>query len=77
MGTGEAAAYLEITRQRLDELAEAGRIPRRKVGRNYIYRRADLEAFKAAPKSKGGRPKGSGRRADVDTAASEKGDRHE
>jgi excisionase family DNA binding protein len=57
MSAGQAAAYLGITRQRLDELAQAGRIRRQRVGRNYVYRRSDLDVFKAEGPGKPGRPK--------------------
>ena len=57
LSAGEAAAYLGVTRQRLDELARANRITRRKVGRNYVYRRSDLDVFKAEGPGRPGRPK--------------------
>jgi excisionase family DNA binding protein len=54
---GEAAKILGVNRQRINELARAGRIGRQVVGRYWVFTRAELEAYKAAPKSKGGRPK--------------------
>ena len=59
LAAGEAARLLGVSRQRLDELAEGGRIPRRRIGRGWIYARADLDAFKRQPKSRGGRPRES------------------
>ncbi len=61
LAAGEAARLLGVSRQRLDELAELGRIPRRRIGRGWVYARADLDAFKQQPKSKGGRPKKNSR----------------
>ncbi len=52
----QAAKYLGITRQRVYELAEAGRLGQRIAG-YWVFSKAELDAFKAAPKSKGGRPK--------------------
>jgi excisionase family DNA binding protein len=54
---GEAAVILGVNRQRVNELARAGRIGRQVAGRYWVFTRAELEAFKSAPKSKGGRPK--------------------
>ncbi len=54
---GEAAVILGVNRQRVNELARAGRIGRQVAGRYWVFTRAELEAFKNAPKSKGGRPK--------------------
>lgn len=57
LGSTDAAAYLGVTRQRLDELALAGRVKRIKIGRTWAYPRSALDAFRAAPKRKAGRPK--------------------
>jgi len=57
---------LNISRQRLDELARAGRIPRQRIGRSWIYARSDLDAFKQAPRRKGGRSR-KAEPADVQT----------
>ena len=57
LSAGEAASYLGVTRQRLDELARANRIARRRVGRNYVYMRTDLDRFKAEGPGRPGRPK--------------------
>lgn len=53
---GEAAEILQVNRQRINELARSGRIGRQVAGRYWVFSRAELEAFKAAPKNKGGRP---------------------
>ncbi len=54
---GEAAKILGVNRQRINELARAGRIGRQLGGRYWVFTRVELEAFKAEPKGKGGRPK--------------------
>ena len=55
----EAARYLGITRSRINKLAHEGRLGRQIAGRFYVFTRGELVAWKAAPKSKGGRPKSS------------------
>lgn len=55
---GETARLLGVSRQHVNRLAHAGKLPARHVaGRFWIFRRADVEAYKAKDKSKGGRPK--------------------
>ena len=56
MTSGEAAEYLGVSVRRVNELAETGKIERRRVGTFWLYSRASLDAWKDAPKSKGGRP---------------------
>ncbi len=53
----EAARLLGVTRQRMTALAHAGRLGRQIAGRYYVFTRAEVEAYKNEPKSKGGRPK--------------------
>ena len=55
--TGEAAAYLKMSRQRLVELADQEKIPSRRAGKFWLFHRADLDRWKTSPKDKGGRPK--------------------
>lgn len=57
---GEAARIAGVTRQRINELASMGRLGRQIAGRYWVFTRAEVEAYKAAPKSKGGRPKNDG-----------------
>lgn len=57
---GEAAAVLGVNRQRINQLARAGRIGRQVAGRYWVFTRVELESFKAQPKPKGGRPKENG-----------------
>ena len=54
---GEAAEILGVNRQRINQLAKAGRLGRQIAGRYWVFTRAEIEAFKNQPKSKGGRPK--------------------
>ena len=55
---GDAAALLGVSRQRVNQLAYDGTIPARHVaGRFWIFRRSDVEAYKARRNVKGGRPK--------------------
>ena len=54
---GEVAEILGVNRQRVNQLAKAGRIGRQIAGRYWVLTRAEIEAFKHQPKSKGGRPK--------------------
>ncbi len=55
--TGEAAKYSGMSRQRLVELAESGKIPSRRAGKFWLFHPTDLDRWKEAPKAKGGRPK--------------------
>lgn len=56
--SGEAAELLGVSRQRVNQLAQDGKIPARHVaGRYWVLTRADVEVFKAKAKSKGGRPR--------------------
>ena len=55
---GDAAALLGVSRQRVNQLAHNGTIPARHVaGRFWIFRRVDVEAYKARRNVKGGRPR--------------------
>ena len=56
--SGEAAELLGVSRQRVNQLAQDEKLPARHVANRYwVFTRADVEAFKAKAKSKGGRPK--------------------
>ncbi len=52
----DAARYAQLSRQRLYQLAANGEVGR-KVSGHWVFTRAELDAYKAAPKNKGGRPK--------------------
>ncbi len=55
---GKAAAYSGISRSRLYTLANQERIGQ-KIGGVWFFTRRELDAYKAAEKSRGGRGKGS------------------
>ena len=57
MTSGEAAAYLGVSKQRIHELIAGGKLVGQRAGRFYLFTRAELDRWKNAPKSKGGRPK--------------------
>ena len=59
--TTEAALYLGVTPQRVYELAQTGKVTRRRKGSFWLYPKADLDRWRTAPKSKGGRPKAGAR----------------
>ncbi len=52
----DAARYLGITPARIYVLAKQGRLGRL-VGGYWLFTRAELDDYKATPKSRGGRPK--------------------
>ncbi len=52
----QAAAYLGVNRQRIYQLAKAGRIGQEVAGYK-VFTRDELDAFKAQPKAKVGRPR--------------------
>jgi excisionase family DNA binding protein len=54
---GEAARIAGVSRQRINELASLGRLGRQVAGRYWVFTREEVEAYKHAPKNKGGRPK--------------------
>ncbi len=57
MTSGEAAAYLEVSRQQIHRLAQAGKLKAQRAGDFLLFERAELDRYRAMPKSKGGRPK--------------------
>lgn len=63
----QAAKYLGISRVRINQLANAGKLKREEIGGYYLYRQTELDRWKGAPKDQGGRPKSSGT-ADPDCA---------
>ncbi len=62
----DAAQYLDVSPARVYALAKQGRLGRL-VGGYWLFTRAELDEYKASPKSRGGRPK---RDAGTLTAAS-------
>jgi len=57
LSASQAAAYLGVHRSRLYQLTKA-RLGRQ-IGGYWLYTKAELDGYKAAPKNKGGRPKSS------------------
>lgn len=57
MSASQAAEYLGVSRVRINQLAGMGRLQREEVGGYYLYRRSELDRWRAEPKSLGGRPK--------------------
>ena len=57
MTSGEAAAYLDVSRQQIHRLAQAGKLKAQRAGEFLLFERAELDRYRATPKSKGGRPK--------------------
>ncbi len=53
--TNQAAEYLGITRQAVHALARRGEVGRQ-VGRAWVFTQAELDAWLAKPRPKGGRP---------------------
>jgi uncharacterized protein len=58
LSTGEAARYLGLSRQRIDQLAREGRLPSEVVGGRRLIHRRHLDALAAAsPVRRRGRPR--------------------
>jgi excisionase family DNA binding protein len=53
LSVSEAAAKLDISRWRINQLITGGRLPAQKVGRAYVIKESDLELVK---ERKPGRP---------------------
>ena len=60
--TQQAADYLGVTRQAVHALATRGEIGQR-VGRAWVFKRIELDAWLSKPRPLGGRPPKSGARA--------------
>ncbi len=56
MSAVDAAKYLGISPARIYLLAKQGRLGR-SIGGYWLFTRAELDDYKATPKSRGGRPK--------------------
>ena len=57
MTGGEAARYLDLSRTQIHRLVKEGKLEARRAGEFLLFQRAELDRYKALPKSKGGRPK--------------------
>lgn len=56
MTSGQAAKYLGVSRQRIAQLTTAGQLTPQRVGRFWLYSRAELDQRKAEKPGRG-RPK--------------------
>lgn len=54
--TGQAAEMLGVTPTRVRQFIEQGRLGARRLGRDWVLRRAAVERFAAVPRSRTGRP---------------------
>ncbi|MDQ5851945.1 MAG: helix-turn-helix domain-containing protein [Chloroflexota bacterium] len=57
MTSGEAATYLDVSRQQIHRLVQAGKLQAQRAGDFLLFQRAELDRYRSTPKSKGGRPK--------------------
>lgn len=55
--SSEAAAYLGVTRQRVDQLGQEGELPRQRMGHFWVYKKVDLDRWNVEPNRRVGRPK--------------------
>jgi excisionase family DNA binding protein len=55
--TSEAAEELGVTVGRIRQLLGTAQLPGRKLGRDWVIRRADLERYKALPPATPARPR--------------------
>ncbi len=55
--SSEAAAHLGVTRQRVDQLGQAGELPRQRMGHFWVYKKADLDRWNVESNRRVGRPK--------------------
>ncbi len=55
--SSEAAAYLGVTRQRVDQLGQEGDLPRQRMGHFWVYKKADLDRWSQEGNRRVGRPK--------------------
>ncbi len=57
MTSGEAATYLDVSRQQIHRLVQAGKLRAERAGDFLLFEREELDKYRATPKNKGGRPK--------------------
>ena len=55
--TPEAASILAVSERRVRELCARGQLPAVKVARDWIIRRADIDAYRKLPEGRAGRPR--------------------
>jgi excisionase family DNA binding protein len=54
IGTNTAAALLHVSQNRIRQLIVSGQLPAKRVGKTFVIRRRDIDAFGALPP---GRPR--------------------
>lgn len=57
MTSGEAATYLDVSRQQIHRLVQAGKLNAQRAGDFLLFERSELDRYRELPKNKGGRPK--------------------
>jgi excisionase family DNA binding protein len=57
MSTGEAAASLGVSPNRIRQLVSSGQLPATRLGRDWMIRGADVERYRALPAGVKGRPR--------------------
>lgn len=55
--SSEAATYLGLTRQRVDQLGQEGALPRQRMGHFWVYQKRDLDRWRSEGNRVVGRPK--------------------
>lgn len=53
----QAATALGMDRSAVFRVVKAGKLPAVRIGRDWLVTRADVEAYRVAPKHAGGRPR--------------------
>ncbi len=57
LNTKEVAELLEISQGRVRQIAQRGYLKASHVGRDWVFRRNDVEIFRDSPKRRAGRPR--------------------
>lgn len=57
MSVAEVAAALGLTKARIRQLAQDGRLPGEKVGRDWVFTVDAVAAFRSQPRRRAGRPR--------------------
>lgn len=65
LSSSQAAEYLGVTRQRVDQLGSAGVIPRERMGFFWVYRKRDLDHWNIEGNRTTGRPKSDLKEAQI------------
>ncbi|HEX9202839.1 MAG TPA: helix-turn-helix domain-containing protein [Vicinamibacteria bacterium] len=57
MSTGEAAASLGVSPNRIRQLVSSGQLPGSRIGRDWVIKGADVERYRTLPAGVKGRPR--------------------